>query len=93
MEQTVSLSKLATQTCFFPLYECTIDDGRPLYKLSGPSAGIAKRPASKKPVEDYLKSQGRFRHLFRPEKRDDLINSIQVWVDHKWEILLEKAGV
>jgi pyruvate ferredoxin oxidoreductase beta subunit len=44
-------------------------------------------------VEEYLQSQGRFRHLFRPEKREDLIDSIQAWVDHRWEILLEKAGV
>jgi pyruvate ferredoxin oxidoreductase beta subunit len=92
-ENTVSLSRLATQTCIFPLYECTLEEGRPVYKLSGPSAGIARRPAAKKPVEEYLKSQGRFRHLFRPEKRDDLIDRIQAGVDHRWEILLEKAGV
>jgi pyruvate ferredoxin oxidoreductase beta subunit len=93
MEKTVALSRLATQTCLFPLYECTLEEGRPVYKLSGPSAAIARRPASKKPVEDYLESQGRFRHLFRPEKRDDLIDSIQAWVDHKWQILQEKAGI
>ncbi len=93
MEKTISLSRLATQTCIFPLYGCTLEESRPAYKLSGPSAAIARRPASKRPVEEYLVSQGRFRHLFRPEKRDDLIDSIQAWVDHKWEILLEKAGV
>lgn len=92
-EATVSLSRLATQTCIFPLYECTLEEGRPVYKLSGPSAAIARRPAAKKPVEEYLKSQGRYRHLFRPEKRDDLIDTIQAGVDHRWEILLEKAGV
>jgi len=36
--------------------------------------------------------QGRFRHLFRPEKREDLIGSIQEWVDLNWQVLLEKAG-
>jgi hypothetical protein len=36
--------------------------------------------------------QGRFRHLFRPEKREDLIQSIQDWVDHQWEMLLKKVG-
>ncbi len=92
-EQTVSLSRLGTQTCLFPLYECTLEEGRPVYKLSGPSAAIARRPESKKPVEDYLKTQGRFRHLFRPERREDLINDIQAWVDHNWQLLLEKAGV
>ncbi len=43
----------------------TVVDGRPVYKLSGPSAAIARRPESKKPVEEYLKTQGRFRHIFK----------------------------
>jgi pyruvate ferredoxin oxidoreductase beta subunit len=78
---------------FFPLYECDLVEGRPVYKLSGPSAAIARRPEAKKTVEEYLQGQGRFRHLFRPEKREDLLESIQAGVDHRWEILLEKVGV
>ena len=92
-KDTITLSKLAVQTCFFPLYECDLVEGRPVYKLSGPSAAIARRPEAKKPVEEYLQRQGRFRHLFRPEKREDLLESIQAGVDHRWEILLEKVGV
>lgn len=91
-EKTIEISRLAVQTCLFPLYDCTLEEGRPVYKLSGPSAAVARRPASKKPVDEYLQMQGRFRHLFRPERRDDLIDSIQAWVDHNWEILLEKTG-
>ena len=90
-EKTIEISRLATQTCLFPLYECRLEEGRPNYKLSGPSVAVARRPESKKPVEEYLEMQGRFRHLFRPKRRDDLIESIQNWVDHKWEILLEKV--
>ena len=91
-DKTIEVSRLATQTCVFPLYECSLVEGRPVYKLSGPSAAIARRPESKKPVEEYLQSQGRFRHLFRPERRDDLLQRIQEGVDHRWEMLLEKAG-
>jgi pyruvate ferredoxin oxidoreductase beta subunit len=93
LEKTITLSKLAVQTCFFPLYECTLEEGRPVYELSGLSMAIARRPESKKPVEEYLQTQGRFRHLFRPEKQIDLLQSIQEWVDHRWNILLEKTGM
>ena len=92
-EKTIEISRLAVQTCIFPLWECRLEEGRPVYKLSAASAAIARRPESKKPVEEYLKLQGRFRHLFRPERRDDIIDSIQAWVDHRWQMLLEKAGL
>ncbi|MHA1212413.1 MAG: hypothetical protein ACTSSH_08125, partial [Candidatus Heimdallarchaeota archaeon] len=67
-----------------PLYE--IYDGRE-YVLSPKSRGIALKPARKKPIEEYLKGQGRFRHLFRPKKRDDLIGLFQEAVDQEWEHL------
>jgi len=92
-EKTIELSRLAVQTCVFPLWECRLEEGRPVYKLSAASAAIARRPESKKPVEEYLKMQGRFRHLFRPERRGDIIDSIQAWVDNRWQILLERVGI
>jgi len=92
-EKTIEVSRLAVQTCIFPLWECRLEEGRMVYKLSAASSAIARRPESKKPVEEYLKMQGRFRHLFRPERRGDIIDSIQDWVDHRWQLLLEKAGL
>ncbi len=92
-EKTIEVSRLAVQTCIFPLYECRLEKGRPIYTLSAASAAIARRPESKKPVEEYLEMQGRFRHLFRPERRDDIIDGIQAWVDNRWQLLLEKAGL
>jgi len=91
--ETITIARLATQTCVFPLYEVERVDGRPVYKLSAPSAAIARRPESKKPVEEYLKAQGRFRHLFRPKENRQLIDAIQEGVDHRWELLLEKCGI
>ena len=91
-EKTIEVSRLAVQTCFFPLWECKLVKGRPTYKLSAASAAIAKRPESKKPVDEYLKIQGRFRHLYQ-QKREDIIESIQEWVDHRWQMLLEKVGL
>ncbi len=53
--QTYQIARLAVETGLFPLIE--FENG----KISGRYL-IAKQ----KPVEDYLKPQGRFRHLFKP---------------------------
>jgi len=90
-DQTLVMGRLAIQTCIFPLWECRFEMGRPKYSLSAPSLSIARNPKMKKPVEEYLKSQGRFSHLFRPQQRDDIIKEIQEGVDVRWERLLEKA--
>jgi len=90
-DQTIAMGRLAIQTCVFPLWECRFEEGRPKYSLSSPSLSIARSPRMKKPVEEYLKSQGRFSHLFRPQRREDIIKKIQEWVDLRWQRLLEKA--
>ena len=54
----VSVSRLGVETCINPVYEMV--DG---YKLKS-----NVRPKEKKPVEEYLKVQGRFKHLFAGEK-------------------------
>ncbi|MEE8570674.1 MAG: thiamine pyrophosphate-dependent enzyme [Candidatus Bathyarchaeia archaeon] len=86
--ESVELARLAVQTCIFPLWECENGD----YKLSAPSMPYVKRPERKKPIIDYLKAQGRFRHLFRPE-RPEIIERIQKHVDKEWDIILKRAGL
>ena len=44
-----------------------------------------KIPKERLPVEEYLKKQGRFRHLFEPERNNKLIDEIQAKVDAYWE--------
>jgi pyruvate ferredoxin oxidoreductase beta subunit len=39
----------------------------------------------RKPVEAYLKLQGRFRHLFEPIVQTEAIQHIQARVDAYWE--------
>lgn len=41
----------------------------------------------KRPVRDYMKSQGRFKHL-----TDKDFEQIQEMVDEDWSLLLRKAG-
>ena len=47
---------------------------------------VHKKPRSPRPpVEQYLKRQGRFRHLFEPERNEPLLAEIQSRVDAYWE--------
>jgi pyruvate ferredoxin oxidoreductase beta subunit len=68
----------AVETCFWPLYE--VIDGR--YRLS-----YEPRHA---PVEEWLGSQERFAHLFRPENAE-LIRQIQEQVDSDWTELIARC--
>lgn len=88
MNITIELARIAVETCFFPLWEC--EDGD--YKVSPPSMRYVKRPERKKSVKEYLKLQGRFRHLFNPEKKE-IIESIQKHIDREWKLILKRAGM
>jgi pyruvate ferredoxin oxidoreductase beta subunit len=72
---SVRLARLATETAVFPLFE--VVDGR--YKLT-------VEPPKIRPVRDYLKPQGRFRHLRDPE-----VEFIQQQVKDRYALLLEKC--
>ena len=72
----MKICRLAADTCYWPLFE--VEQGR--WRLT-------YEPKKKLPVEDFLRSQGRFRHLFRPEN-EHLIEQFQKEVDRRWEDLL-----
>lgn len=74
------ICKLAVETCVWPLYE--VENG--VWKLNF-------KPKKKLPVEEYLKPQGRFKHLFK-RGNEHLIEEIQKDVDRKWEDLLRKCN-
>lgn len=86
--KTIDVARLAVQTCIFPLWETV--DGE--YVLSAPSKVIALKPEHKKPIREYLKSQGRFRHLFKPEF-EHIIDNLQNVIDERWRRLLKKCGM
>jgi pyruvate ferredoxin oxidoreductase beta subunit len=72
----IEISKLAVQTNVFPLYE--VIEGKYI---------INRKITKPKPVAEYLKKQGRFRHL-----TDDIIAEIQRQVDEEYDKLLKLAG-
>jgi pyruvate ferredoxin oxidoreductase beta subunit len=75
-EMTIEIGKLAVQTGVFPLYE--IENGK--YKLN-------MEVKNRKPVQEYLKLQGRFRHL-----GEDDIRLIQERTDEEYEKLMEQIA-
>jgi len=79
IDETIRLSRLAFETCMWTLFE--VDNGK--YK-------ITSRPTEKKPVEEYLKAQGRFGHLFVPENKH-IIDELQRKVDEDWARLQKLA--
>jgi pyruvate ferredoxin oxidoreductase beta subunit len=82
--QTIAISKLAVETCIWPLYEYENGD----WRLTGESLRIAEGSREKKPVSDWLSSQGRFKHLMKG-KFTGVADEIQANVDKKWESLIK----
>lgn len=77
----IDICKAAVETCFWPLFEC----------FNGEKWVVNYVPKEKKPIEDFLRLQGRFAHLFKPEN-EFLIGEIQAEVDRRWEALLTKTN-
>jgi pyruvate ferredoxin oxidoreductase beta subunit len=84
--KTIEYTKLAVESCVFPVYE--VVKGK--YELSTPSKLIALAPQKKKPITEYLKGQGRYRHLFTPQNKH-VVDEIQRWTDERWAKLQKKV--
>jgi len=74
---TIKMGRLAVETGIFPVYE--IEDGK--YKLNIDLPNL-------RPVEDYLKLQGRYRHLTK-----DTTAEIQVKVVEEYNKIRQLAGL
>jgi pyruvate ferredoxin oxidoreductase beta subunit len=73
-KDSVEIGRLAVKTGVWPLREYV--DGQVVH---------TRVPRDRPPVEEYLRLQGRFDHLFRPEKDSAVIADIQARVDSYWE--------
>lgn len=77
--EIMEICRLGVETCYWPLYE--VIDGE--WHLS-------YEPKKKLPIEEFLKTQGRFKHLFK-KKNAHLLEQFQKEIDDNWEKLLEKC--
>jgi pyruvate ferredoxin oxidoreductase beta subunit len=79
--QGIRIAQLAADTCVWPLYE--VENGK--YKIN-------YKPKEKKSVLEWLKTQGRFRHLFK-EENAWMLEAIQKEVDRDWQELNKLAEI
>ncbi|MDI6601850.1 MAG: thiamine pyrophosphate-dependent enzyme [Thermoanaerobacteraceae bacterium] len=78
--EDMEITRLAVDTCVWPMFEVVEGKWKLTYK-----------PRKKLPVEEYLKKQGRFKHMFQPGN-EHLIEEFQKQVDKRWEEILARCG-
>jgi pyruvate ferredoxin oxidoreductase beta subunit len=71
--ESIEIGRLAVRTGIWPLKEYV--DGKVVH---------TKIPHPRIPVEEYLKKQGRFDHLFKPRRNEPLLAELQANVDEYW---------
>ena len=79
-QDAIKHSKLAVDCCFWPLYEVEYGEWHLNYK-----------PREKLPVKEWIKSEGRFKHLFI-NGQDRIIEELQNEVDQRWSRLRKRCG-
>lgn len=72
-QESVEIGRLAVATGVWPLKEYV--DGRVVH---------TRVPKPRLPVEEYLRKQGRYRHLFEPTRNEALLSEIQCSIDAYW---------
>ncbi len=79
-QYSADIGKLAVDTGVWPLKE--YENGKVTH---------TKIPHHRKPVEEYLKTQGRFKHLFQPQRNETLLEDIQSQVESYWNSVQEQS--
>ncbi len=83
VEKGVEIGKLAVETGYWIMWERIGDE----FKLS-PQSKRYQDPAKRKPIEEFLKLQGRFSKLFKPKKDEKKIAELQEYVQHRWDVIM-----
>ena len=78
--EIMEICKLGVETNYWPLFE--VIDGKWILNYE---------PKKRLPIEEFLRTQGRFKHLFKPEN-EHLIEEFQKEVDRRWDDLLFKCS-
>ena len=77
----MDMARIAVECNYWPLYE--VENG--VYKLN-------REPKTRLPLNDWLKAQGRFKHLFKAGN-EELLVRLQDWVDQEYNKLRAKCGL
>jgi pyruvate ferredoxin oxidoreductase beta subunit len=77
----MEICKLAVESCIWPLFE--VIEGEWVLNYE---------PKKRLPVGEYLKAQGRFKHLFE-KGNEHLIERIQDDIDRRWEDLINLCNI
>jgi pyruvate ferredoxin oxidoreductase beta subunit len=77
------LGKLAVETGYWIQWERVGDQ----FELSRHSKRY-QDPAKRKPIEEFLKLQGRFSQLFKPERNEKRLQELQDYVQHRWDLIM-----
>lgn len=79
IDQTVEMARLGVETNYWPLFEVEND----VWTLT--------ENKKKKPIEEFLKPQGRFKHMFKPGN-EHLIEEFQQNVDRHYAYLQSRVA-
>ena len=71
-KDTIKIGRLAQQTGLYPVVEY----------IEGRLASVAKCPKPRPKVDEYLKLQGRFKHLFKDKNGSKVIDELQKMADY-----------
>jgi pyruvate ferredoxin oxidoreductase beta subunit len=83
-DMTPQIAELATETNFWPLYEIQNTDTDEKWKMN-------YTPKKKLPISDFLKHQGRFKHLFKPKLQTAELTKIQTQIDNELKRIKNKC--
>jgi len=81
MDKTVEMGRLAVDSGAWSLWECEND----VMTFNGKSKLILEKKIQRKPVEEWIKYQGRFSHLFKPQRDEKRLKAIEDYIDNVWE--------
>jgi pyruvate ferredoxin oxidoreductase beta subunit len=80
---TVEIAKLAVDTAYWPLFE--VETGE--WKMT--TRRVTRE--NRKPIEEFLKPQGRFKHVFKAGN-EGLLEAMQAEVDRNFDYVLKRTG-
>jgi pyruvate/2-oxoacid:ferredoxin oxidoreductase beta subunit len=75
------VARLAVETGVWPLKEAIEGKVRHTYV-----------PDRRRPVEEYLRCQRRFEHLFAPQRQEEVLRRLQEEVDSYWAMVAEERA-